>query len=102
MSTKRRMPASSGYIGSGNKTSVFNRKPRIPFTKLRVHIDQELLNLEPSKSNRKRLTNKERIEMKEKIRLKLVSKRRLDLVFALVAVLITSAIVFLISVIFLN
>ncbi|MEN8138625.1 MAG: hypothetical protein ABFR62_09335, partial [Bacteroidota bacterium] len=63
---KRRMSPGVGYIGFGNKTSVFTRKPRIPFKKIKGIYDIELETKESKKSagNRtfKELTEKEKIE----------------------------------------
>ena len=42
-----------GYIGSGNKTSVFTRRPKLPFEKIKEIYGEELekLNLEKNKQN---------------------------------------------------
>ena len=39
-----------GYIGSGNKTSVFTRNPKIPFKKMKDIYGHELKRLKMEKS----------------------------------------------------
>ena len=64
MSAKRRMSLSSSYIGAGNKSSVFNRKPRVAFDKLRTKYQNELLKLNIHKADKFVLSTEE----KERIR----------------------------------
>ena len=56
-----------GYIGAGNKTSVFARKPKIPFEKIKDIYGNELERLKSKKSDQKisfkKLTEKEKIEI---------------------------------------
>ncbi len=39
---RRRMNLTLGYIGAGNKTSLFTRKPKLPFRKIKEIYGEEL------------------------------------------------------------
>ena len=95
MSIKRRMPASSGYIGAGNKTSVFNRKPKVAFEKIRSHLDQEFDKVNYRALEKQRLSQKERDEIKSRIRKQIRADKKKEIVYAVFAVLLSLVLLFL-------
>lgn len=88
----RRMNPSSGYIGSGNKTSVFTRRSKSPFSKVKEIYGDELerLKSEKQKSNLsfKKLTEKEKLEIKERVKGQVKKERKRELITLLVTFLI--------------
>ena len=88
---RRRMSPGLGYIGSGNKTSVFTRKSKLPFEKVKEIYGEELerLNSEKNKQNLsfKKLTEKEKLEIRERIRGKVIKERRKELIIGIIVFL---------------
>lgn len=89
------MPASSGYIGFGNKSEVFNRKPTVAFEKIRSYYDQELDKEIYSEREKQKLSEKEREEIKAIIRRKLIQERREEVFFATIALLFGLGLIYL-------
>ncbi|MEN8123113.1 MAG: hypothetical protein ABFS35_22435 [Bacteroidota bacterium] len=97
---RRRLILSSSYIGAGNITSVFNRKPKIPYKKLKEIYGDELEKFKSkrvSKSIPKRkLTNAEIKEIRNKVRTNVLQERKKNLIVGLIAIVILIVIVYLI------
>ena len=89
------MPASSGYIGAGNKTSVFNRKPKVAFEKIRSHLDQEFDKIKYNKRGRQKLSEKQREQIKSRIRKQFRAQRQKEVFYAIIAILLGVALLFL-------
>ncbi len=87
-----RMSPSIGYIGSGNKTSVFTRRSRIPFKKVKEIYGEELerLNFKKIKPNLffKKLTEKEKLEIKERVKSQVIKERHKELIIWIIIFLI--------------
>ena len=74
MRNKRRHNTSFGYIGSGNKASVFNRKPREVFSEIKNKLNSEsqkkhhleFLNTNLSDLERRAIKNKIKDEARNK------------------------------------
>ncbi len=90
------MPASSGYIGFGNKSSVFNRKPRVAFEKIRSYYDQELDKVFYSEREKHELSDSQREAIKENIRRKLKQDRREEVLYATIALLFGLGLIYLV------
>lgn len=100
-STLRRMSMSSPYIGSGNRTDTFNRKPEVPFKKLKAIYGDQLenfidLELEPGVKTIL-LTEEEREHIKSKVR-SIVERERLTSIVSFIASVVV--LVILISLVF--
>lgn len=65
---KRRHKAGFGYIGSGNNTSVFNRKPRKVFSEIKDKLNFESKKTFQVNFNDKKLSVLERKTIKSKIK----------------------------------
>jgi len=69
---KRRMSPGVGYTGAGNKSFVFNRKPKIIFEKIKNIYGEELerINIERKSNNipLKDIIEKERLEIRKKVK----------------------------------
>ena len=91
------MPASSGYIGAGNKTSVFNRKPKVAFEKIRSHLDHEFEKAKYTTQGKQRLSHKQREQIKSSIRKKLRAERQKEIAYAALAILLGLMLLFLAS-----
>jgi len=97
---KRRLSPGVGYIGSGNKTSVFTRKPKIAFDKIKYIYGEELERLN-SKSSKKRysfknLNEKEKLEIRNRIKFKIQKEQNIDSLKSVFAILITIGLFYLI------
>lgn len=92
----------SHYIGSGNKTSTFNRKPKIPFSKIKNVYGEQLerfsKNESPSGIQTNTISEENRKLLKEQTK-KILLKQRNTTIMSLVG---TIVVVFLILVIVLN
>jgi hypothetical protein len=95
MSFQRRMPASSGYIGFGNKSSVFNRKPKVAFEKIRSYYDQELDKVFYAEQEKQQLSDAQREAIKASIRRKLEKERREEIFYAFIALLFGLGLIYL-------
>ena len=91
------MPASSGYIGAGNKTSVFNRKPKVPFEKIRTRLDLEFESANHGNPEKKRLSQKEREQIKARVREQIRVDRRKEIFYVAMALLFGLLLIFLAS-----
>jgi hypothetical protein len=89
------MPASSGYIGFGNKSSVFNRKPKVAFEKIRSYYDQEFDKVFYSEREEQKLSDKQREVIKARIRRKLEKERREEVIYASIALLFGLGLIYL-------
>jgi len=82
-----------GYIGSGNKTSVFTRKPKIPFEKMKDIYGNELERLKSEKSDRKKsfkeLTEREKLEIRKRIKIQIRKEQNKNLIIGIIAIIIT-------------
>ncbi len=65
---RRRMNLTFGYIGSGNKTSLFTRKPKTPFRKIKEIYGEELEHFTTKIRNSEDKKTPFSVEDKEKIR----------------------------------
>lgn len=65
---KRRHSTGFGYIGSGNKTNVFNRKPRKVFSEIKDSLNFESHKKFQVEFNNKKLSDIERYAIKKKIK----------------------------------
>ena len=87
-----RMSLGFGYIGSGNKTSVFTRRPKLPFEKIKEIYGEELekLNLKKNKQNLsfKKLTIKEKLEIRERVKGQLKKQQRKEGIMGIIVFLI--------------
>ena len=90
------MPASSGYIGFGNKSSVFNRKPKVAFEKIRSYYDQELDKVFYSEQEKQELSDSQREAIKENIRRKLKQDWREEVLYATIALLFGLGLIYLV------
>ena len=68
MRNKRRHSTGFGYIGSGNKTSVFNRKPRKVFSEIKDRLNFESHKKFQIKFNNEKIPDVERYIIKKKIK----------------------------------
>ena len=98
MSFQRRMPPSTGYIGFGNKSSVFDRKPKVAFEKIRSYYDQELDKVFYAEQEKQELSNAQREAIKANIRRKLKQDRRQEVFYAAFAVVLSFVLVYLAAV----
>ncbi len=89
MGTKRRMSNSSSYIGAGNNLSVFNRKPKTPFKKIKKLYDIESEKIIKRKKWTKRtLTEQEKNEIREQIKKRLVAERKKNWIIGIITFII--------------
>ena len=90
---RRRMSPGVGYIGSGNKTSVFTRKPKIPFEKIKDIYGSELERLKSEKVDQKisfkKLTEKEKLEIRKRIKTQIRKEQNRNLITGIIAIIIT-------------
>lgn len=89
------MPASSGYIGFGNKSSVFNRKPKEAFEKIRSYYDQELDKVIYAEQEKQQLSSEQREAIKSSIRRKLVKERHEEIFYASIALIFGAGLIYL-------
>jgi len=91
-----RMSPGIGYIGSGNKTSVFTRRPKLPFEKIKEIYGEELekLNSKKIKGNLsfKKLTEKEKREIRERVKGQLKKQQRKEGIIGIIVFLIACGI----------
>lgn len=96
----RRMSMSSPYIGSGNRTDTFNRKPQVPFKKLRAMYGDELENFITSEKESViiaiELTEEERGQLKNKVRGILKQERQTSILSFIATISILIILIFLV------
>jgi len=87
-----RMNPGVGYIGSGNKTSVFTRRSKLPFAKIKKVYGEELERLKQDQIQQnfsfKKLTEKERLEIKERVKDQIIKERRKELIIWIITFLL--------------
>jgi hypothetical protein len=90
---RRRMSPGVGYIGAGNKTSVFTRKPKIPFKRMKDIYGNELERLKSGKSDRKKsfkkLTEREKLEIRKRIKIQIRKEQNKNILIGIIAIIIT-------------
>lgn len=84
---KRRHKTGFSYIGAGNNTSVFNRKPNKVFSKIKYQLNRTSLKNYKLDYLNKKLTDSERANIKKEIRAQHRSKNILTLIIS-IAILI--------------
>ncbi len=89
-----------GYIGSGNMSSVFNRKPKVAFEKIKYIYGEELerinCNTKIKKSSFKDLSKKEKFEIRNRIKVKIRKDQNIDRLKSGVSILIAIGIFYII------
>lgn len=87
-----RMNPGVGYIGSGNKTSVFTRRSKLPFAKIKQIYGEELERFKPEKTKHnfsfKKLTEKERLEIRKRVRVMVIKQRRKEVIIWIIIFLL--------------
>lgn len=101
MSPKRRLNLSSGYIGSGNKPSVFNRKPKTAFQKIREKYATEYLKLTQEKDLSRDLSKDEKLQLKHKITAQIKQEKRKG-VLKIILTIIATALAFYTLILLIN
>ena len=88
---RSRMNLGFGYIGSGNKTSIFTRQPKLPFKKVKEIYGEELERLNSKNDKQelsfKKLTENEKIEIRERIK-KQIKKKQLKELMIMITIII--------------
>lgn len=88
----RRIQQISGYIGAGNRTSVFNRSPRTSFERIKKIYEIELYSTDsesPHEKQRKKLTQQERATIKNRVRKELEAQEmKMILRYVIIAIVI--------------
>ena len=81
-----------GYIGSGNKTSVFTRQSKLPFAKIKQVYGEELERFKPEQTQQnfsfKKLTEKERLKIRERVKGQIIKERRKELIIWIITFLL--------------
>ena len=97
---RRRLSPGVGYIGSGNKASVFNRKPKVAFETIKYIYGEELerLNSKTSKNHYsfKDLSEEEKKKIRNRIKLKIRKEQNIERLKSVLAILITIGLFYLI------
>jgi len=95
-SRTRRISPGFGYIGSGNKTSIFTRRAKPPFSKVKAIYGEELERLKLEKVDQKlsfkELTKEEKLRIRSRIKAELLSERKKQIVAFTILVLFVLAI----------
>ena len=90
---RRRMSPGVGYIGAGNKTSVFTRKPKTSFEKIKDYYGNELERLKSGNSDQKKsfkdLTEKEKLKIRKRIKTQFRKEQNRNLIIGIVSIIIT-------------
>ena len=90
---RRRMSPGVGYIGAGNKTSVFTRKPKNSFEKIKDIYGNELERLKSGNSDQKKsfkdLTEKEKLKIRKRIKTQFRKEQNRNLIIGIVSIIIT-------------
>ena len=90
-----------GYIGAGNKTSVFTRRNKIPFDKIKSIYGNEMerLNTEKKLQNKpfKRLSESEKLEIRKRIKAQIQKDQTRILIIVIIAIFFIFGIIYLIS-----
>ena len=98
---RRRMSPGVGYIGAGNKTSVFTRRNKIPFDKIKSIYGNEMerLNTEKKLQNKpfKRLSESEKLEIRKRIKAQIQKDQTRILIIVIIAIFFIFGIIYLIS-----
>ena len=88
---------SSWYIGSGNKVSVFTRRPHKPFAKIKEIYGDELERLKNDKQNPhltfKTLSKEEKQEIRTRLKRQLNKERKKKIIDSMISILITASII---------
>ena len=94
MCAKRRLTISSGYIGSGNKPSTFNRKPKGAYDKLRNRYISELEKERQAGKDIQPLSKEERNELKDRIKQQIKKEWLLDISKLVFSIILTIIIIY--------
>lgn len=87
----RRMKPSSGYIGSGNKTSVFTRRSTPPFSKIKEVYGDQFQQLRKAGSlPTQELDEEQRLNLKRKVRASIIANRKKRMLAIALSILILS------------
>ena len=78
--TSRRMKPSSGYIGSGNRTEVFTRKPRKPFQDVPNIFKNKVSDNSNSKINSKQTSSDISETERKAYAVRIIHERRKDFI----------------------
>ena len=88
---RRRMSLGVGYIGSGNKTSVFTRKNKVPFDKIKSIYGDEMERLKPGKTTQnksfKKLTESEKLKIRKRVKAQIQKEQIVNLIMGVIAIL---------------
>jgi hypothetical protein len=102
----RRLKPTSGYIGSGNQTSVFARTSRIPFAKIKQIYGEELERLNSQenriKSKSIQLTNAERLEIKKRLNKEFSTFRKKQFAVVFIAIITIAILLFWLNNLYFN
>ena len=90
-----------GYIGSGNKTSVFTRKNKLPFDKIKSIYGNEMERLKTEKTLQnkpfKRLSESEKLAIRKRIKAQIQKEQTRNLILVIIAIFFILGIIYLIS-----
>ena len=95
---RERMSVSSSYIGAGSLTSVFARRPRIPFVRIKQIYGDELERFKLEKDKNKastELSEKEKKEIKTLVKRIVNRNKKREIITGTIAVIITLGLIYL-------
>ncbi len=97
---KRRLSPGVGYIGSGNKSSVFTRKSKVAFEEIKYIYGEELERFNSISKKTKlsfiELSEDEKVEIRNRIKLKIQKEQNIDRLKSVIAFLFTIGLFYLI------
>jgi len=90
-----------GYIGAGNKTTVFSRKSNIPFKKIKAIYGDEMERLKSERliDNKpfKKLSETNRLKIKKRIKNQIRKEQYKNLIVAIIVIIIVLGVLYFIS-----
>ena len=96
---RERMSVSSAYIGAGNLTSVFARRPRIPFVKIKQIYGDELERFKLEKDKKhlviSELSQKEKKEIKTLVKGIMKRNRKQEITTRIITVILMLGLIYL-------
>lgn len=103
---RQRMTISSSYIGSGNLTSVFARRPKIPFVRLKQIYGDEMERFRIEKNSeqyqKSELTEKQKKIIRKRVESIIKRNKNRELTNGIIAILITLGLIYLFLIIIEN
>ena len=93
---RRRISPGVGYIGAGNRTSVFTRKQKVPFEKIKAIYGDEMERLHSEKlmqnKSFKKLTERDKLEIKSRIKTQLRRAQKKNILVVIIVLSIMAII----------